>query len=192
MGKFKAPKWDGDFERWSKLLTSYLRLLERTVTNGEIVAAIIVALSEPNALPNGDKIVDIILELDDCELYPEQDTPLLEGETSGNLTNGTFHLRDELRKSDGVANIYKTLQDKFGEKEEVKLFSWYEEFESLKKGNDESMNDFIIRFERLYKKLERNEVKLPEIIQAYRLLKSANVGSNEKLVRMGVGSENLT
>ena len=94
MGKFKAPKWDGDFERWSKLLTSYLRLLENTVSNGEIVAAIIVALSESSALPNGDKLVDIILELDDSELYPEQDTPLLEGEKSGNLTNGTFHLKE--------------------------------------------------------------------------------------------------
>ena len=54
------------------------------------------------------------------------------------------------------------------------------------------MNDFIIRFERIYKKLERNEVKLPEMIQAYRLLKSANIGTNEKLVRMGVGTEQMT
>ena len=40
MGKIKAPKWDGDFERLSKLLISWLRLLENTVKNGEIVASI--------------------------------------------------------------------------------------------------------------------------------------------------------
>ena len=169
MTKFKnGPKWEGDFERWSKLLTSWLRLSDKDVTNGEIVAAIIVGLSDSPKLKNGDNVVDIILELDDAELYPTNDTRRLEGEDQPDLKSGIFQLKDELRKSTGFANIYKTLQTKYGEREETKLFTWYEEFESLKKNKEESMNDFVIRFERLYKKLERNDVKLPGLIQAYR------------------------
>lgn len=193
MTKFKkGPKWDGDFERWSKLLTSWLRLSDKDVTNGEIVAAIIVGLSESPRLKNGDNVVDIILELEDTELYPEQDTPKLEGEKQTDLKNGVVQMKDELRKSDGLANIYRTLQAKYGEREETKLFSWYEEFESLKKTKEESMNDFVIRFERLYKKLERNDVKLPDLIQAFRLLKSADLGRSEMMVKMGVGPEKMT
>ena len=80
MTKFKkGQKWDWDLKRWSQILTSSLRLSGTSVTNGEIVAAIIVGLSKSANFKNGDNVVDIILELDDTELYPSQDTKKLEG-----------------------------------------------------------------------------------------------------------------
>ncbi len=54
------------------------------------------------------------------------------------------------------------------------------------------MKDYIIKFERLYKKLERKGMKLPDIMLAYRIMKSANLGKDETLVKVTVGSDTMT
>ena len=42
----------------------------------------------------------------------------------------------------------------------------YEEFEQLMKKDTESMKDYINKFERLYKNLERKGMKLPDMVLA--------------------------
>ena len=54
------------------------------------------------------------------------------------------------------------------------------------------MKDYIIRFERLYKKLEHNGMTLHDTLRAYRLMKSANLGKDELLAKVGMGSEPMT
>ena len=181
MGKMRGPKWDSDFERWKKILLSWLRLQEKEKSNSEIVAAIILGLSESTRLKNGESVVDVILELEDSELYPEDDN-----------SEVLFQLKDTARPIKGLSNIINTLQTKYGEREDIKMFKFYEEFESLVKNKNETMKDFIIKFETLYKKLERSGMKLPDLMLAYRLMKSANLGKDEIFAKVGVGAETMT
>ena len=51
------------------------------------------------------------------------------------------------------------------------LFNSYDEFDTLKKETGQEMKDYILKFERLYKKLERGDIKLPDIMLAYKLMK---------------------
>lgn len=192
MGKLRGPKWDKDFERWKKLITSWLRLVDKNSENSEIVAAVILGLSESAKLSSGENVVDMVLDLEDEELYPSREGAMPEGQAIGDWKVGVFKIKDELRVIGGLANIIKMLQGKYGVEEETLLFNWYEEFESLRKDKEESMKDFINRFDRLYKKLERNELKLPEVVLAYRLMKSANLGKDELLAKVGVGVDGLT
>ena len=203
MGKLKGPRWDSDFDRWKKILLSWLRLQEKTTSNNEIIAAIILGLNESPKLKNGDSVVDVILELDEDELYPE-DIPPLENkgaetsdtevkqeekpETAAKSLEKKFQLKDDSRPIPGLSKILETLKSKYSENEEVQLFHWYEKFECLVKNPNESMRDFIIKFEHLYKKLEKKDMKLPDVMLAYRLMKSANLGKDEMLAKVGVGN----
>ena len=181
MGKLRGPRWDVDYEKWRKLLLLWLRLQDKDTTDGEIVAAVILGLSESQNLKNGDSVIDIVLDLDDSELHPAAVT-VPQGTED---TRQKYQLKDESRPIDGLTNILNTLKSKYGAREEVQLFKCYEEFESLIKDRNECMNDYILKFERLYKRLERNSMVLPDLVLACRLMKSANLGKDEILVGFG-------
>ena len=79
MARLRGPRWDSNYERWRKILLSWLRLQDKDKTNDEIVAAVILGLNESSTLPTGDSVIDIILGLGEEELYPPQ-LPALEND----------------------------------------------------------------------------------------------------------------
>ena len=52
-------------------------------------------------------------------------------------------------------------------------FLVYEEFEKFKRPHDMDMNDYINAFDRLNNRLIEHDMKLPEGVLAFRLLKGA-------------------
>ena len=183
MGKLRGPKWDNNYERWRKILVSWLRLQDRNRSNSEIVAAVILGLSESSKLKNGENIVDIILDLDDDDLYPTSEVM--------DDIDEKFQLKDEKRTIPGLSTIILTLKSKYGERDDIILFNLYDQFDSLKKDEGQDMKDYILKFEQLYKKLERKDVKLPDIMLAHKLMKGANLGKDEMIARVGMGTEEM-
>ena len=192
MGKLKGPIYNGDFEKWRKLITIWTRSLDEKTTNDEIVSAVILGLNQSSGY---DEVVDIVLDLDQDELYPDESdyeemseleekpktepaTPLSQEEQDAQKeeekkksdAKKQIPLKKGLRKIPGLNAILIALKEKYGTREEEKLFSYYEEFESLKRDKAKTMNDYIIKFESILRKLTKNKVVIPDIILAYRLL----------------------
>jgi len=206
-----APKWNNSFDRWKKLLLIWLRSIDSTVNNTDIVSAVILGLSDSGTdRDSGENVLDFVLELEEEELYPvdgddkypdlseiedaAEKKRLIDDWKTKQANRTTAHpdkkvtLRHEERVIPGLNNIIMTLKQKFGVREEEKMFSSYEEFESLKRRKDQSMNDYLLKFEGLNKKLTHNKIEIPDIILAYRLLKGANLGKDEKLARTSVAT----
>lgn len=178
MGKLKSPLFTSsiDFDRWKKLMSSWIRTIPKNSSNNEIVAAIVVSCSNAQSR---EGTLDLILDLDEKELYPEP-MPPLEGDAAREMAAPCD------RKIPGLELIYKTLENKYGTKEEEKIFKYYEDFETLKRDPKSTMNDYIIKFESALRKLINSGIVFNDTILAYRLLKSASLGPDEKLVRTSV------
>ena len=72
----------------------------------------------------------------------------------------------------GLNAIITALNNKFGIKQEEKMFRDYEEYATLSRDkSSETMNDYIIKSETLTRKLAKHKIVLPDIVVAYNLLK---------------------
>ena len=127
MGKVKGPRFDEgtDLDKWMKLLKSWVRTLPATTTNDEVVAAIIMGLSDTTSKSDA---LDLVLEIDDDKLYPPIAPP----------ADGTAPIAPPINRSDinsipGLKEILDVFKDKYGESEEEKAFQSYEAFENLKR-----------------------------------------------------------
>ena len=203
MAKLKAPKWGGNYERYKKLLLIWLRTLESTRTDEEIVSAVILSLEESQA-HNKEQVCDLILDLDEKELYPDMaekaevaDTVVGQARTDAINTYIAEQLRahpnlkisvgKEGRLILGLNKILAALREKFDLKQEEKIFRDYEEYARLARDKPkESMNDYILKSEALLRKLTKHKIELPDIVKAYNLLKGANLGKDETLARTSV------
>ena len=80
----------------------------------------------------------------------------------------------------GVAEIISKLNGLYLKDKAQSAYEAYDAFETFKRPDNMSMNDFIIEFERLYKKSENFGTKLSTDVLAYRLLKSANISKQHE------------
>ena len=69
MGKQKGPRFEEsmEFERWKKLLKSWIRSLPNTTTHDEVVSAVVMGLSDSTSKSDA---LDLVLDIADDELYP--------------------------------------------------------------------------------------------------------------------------
>lgn len=181
--KLRGPKYGNDIDRWRKILLAWIRLQAKAITDSEVVSAVILGLNESPKLQNGELVVDVVLDLEEDLLYPTAEA----GDEARK-----FIFKDGSRAIPGLEAIMNAMRDRFSPAEDVRLFSAYSEFESMEKHKDETMKDFINRFERMNKKLQRDNLDIPELLLGYRLLKSARLGSNEVIARVGASKGNLT
>lgn len=201
MGKFKGPAFPKtfEFEKWEKLLRNWIRTISKEVSNSEIVAAIISGLSD-SSTRNG--ALDAILDLDDAVLYQEMDDEHLicperyaemsdaqkktaiDGIKAEFDAEGKGHFRPSLRYIVGVERILATLQRKYGLTEDRKVFTYYEQLQSIRRPPTQSINDFICTFESHYRKLQSSGVTLHPAILGYTVLKACALSeTEEKLAR---------
>ena len=108
MGKLRGPRWDANFERWKKILCSWLRVQDKSQSDSEFVAAVILGLSDSSKLKSGENVADIILDLDDNELYP---TTRNYSEELDNLEK--FQLKDGQRSIPGLTAIIQTYAKRY-------------------------------------------------------------------------------
>ena len=71
MAKLKAPVWDGDYDKFKKLLLIWLRTIDTNSTDSDIVSAVILGLNKASEADN--RACDLILGIDEEQLYPDMD-----------------------------------------------------------------------------------------------------------------------
>ena len=92
----------------------------------------------------------------------------------------------KLTDKDGVKNVISKLDTLYLEDTYQSAYPAYENFEHFQRspGMHIIMKEFINEFELLYNKLRVLKLELPDGVLAYRVLKSANLSTeNEKLAR---------
>ena len=88
-----------------------------------------------------------------------------------------------LNADDGIEKLYQKLDTLFLEDANKVAFMAYKSFEKYQRQNDTPFEDFLINFNCHMAKLKEHNILLPEPVQAYRVLKSANLSSqNECLI----------
>ena len=102
---------------------------------------------------------------------------------------------EDRRKDDGsgVTLVLKELDALYEQNITQKLFSAYEDFENFSRPAEMSIAKFINDFELKAKVLNDLDVKLPESLLAFKLLKSSNLGEEcTRIVRVAVNTKNPT
>ena len=98
---------------------------------------------------------------------------------------------DELGAVDGVSKILTKLDSLFEKDKDTRTFLAFNEFYDYRRASGDNIVDFLVHFEHLYSKLKKFEVELPVGVQAFFLLKAANLSDeNERLARATCGEMN--
>ena len=91
----------------------------------------------------------------------------------------------------GVKKVIETLDKLYLKDENIQAYESYELFEKFQRPSGMNISDYIIKFESLYNKAKSHEMIIHDGVLAYRLLKSANLKSEEiQLVKATVGDIN--
>ena len=92
--------------------------------------------------------------------------------------------KEELGANDGVAKIVAKLDILFEKDINTQTFLAFNEFYEYRRSSGVNIIEFLVHYEFLYSKLTKLEVTLPEGVQAFFLLKAANVSDeNERLAK---------
>ena len=90
----------------------------------------------------------------------------------------------DIAKDDGVETIIRTLDEIFLQDETTRAFCAFGEFVEYRRGSGESFTKFILDFEKRYREVRKYDLTLNDKVQAYFLLKAANLSDeHERLVR---------
>ena len=81
----------------------------------------------------------------------------------------------ELGGNDGLNKIIEKLDSLFLKDESTRAYMAFKEFHQFKRSSGEHFADFIIKFEKLYNKLVKHDMALPEAVKGYFVLNAANI-----------------
>ena len=91
---------------------------------------------------------------------------------------------ENLNSDTGVVQLLAKLDELYLKDKDQLAYAAYDSFENFKRPPDMSIKDYLITFERLHHKILQYNIKLPEPVLAYRVLKSANISpEKEQLAR---------
>ena len=93
----------------------------------------------------------------------------------------------DLNADHGFDIVIRELDSVYLKDETTRAFCAIEEFHSYKRSSAENFGDFIVKWEHLYQKIVRFDMKFPEGVKAYFLLNAANMSAEyEKLAKTTV------
>ena len=96
---------------------------------------------------------------------------------------------EEIGSDDGLELIMGKLDKLYLTEKNQRIYMALEDFENFRRSENGSMSEFIIEFERRHNKVVAFECSYPDGVLAYRLLKAANLSSqNEQLCRATIGT----
>ena len=89
---------------------------------------------------------------------------------------------NDLAGADGVKTITDKLDEIYLKDKNTQAYQNFQEFYQYRRASGETFNEFIVQFEKLYTKIVKYDMVLPDGVKAFFLLKSANfTEDNEKL-----------
>ena len=86
---------------------------------------------------------------------------------------------EDLNKENASTQILDCLDKVYQKEESETTYQLYEEFESYQRPQNMAINDYIQEFEKKRKKNADKGIEIPDVVLAYRLLKSANITENQ-------------
>ena len=89
---------------------------------------------------------------------------------------------DDLKKDDGLDTLIAFLDSHLKKDDLADSQEKFEEFEDFERKEGMSITEYIASFDFLYRKMEKLKMKLPMEILAFKLLRKANIGKEEKLL----------
>ena len=91
---------------------------------------------------------------------------------------------EDLNQENAATQILDCLDKVYQKDESETTYELYEEFESYQRPQNMSINEYIQEFEKKRKKNSDKGLEIPDVVLAYRLLKSANITDNQhRMVR---------
>ncbi|XP_057302644.1 uncharacterized protein LOC130636814 [Hydractinia symbiolongicarpus] len=98
----------------------------------------------------------------------------------------------DLNKEDGIDTLIAFMDNLFKKDELTDMYKHYTNFDRYKRKSDETMESYIIEFEKLCNKTKKFDMALPESVLAFKLLDGACLKhSDRKLVLTGVNYEEV-
>ena len=89
---------------------------------------------------------------------------------------------DLLKDEDGVETIIKFLDDVFKKDELSEVYEHYVNFDRYKRDSKETMDRYILEFEKLYNKTKKFKMDLPQSVLAFKLLENSGLKHNDRLL----------
>ena len=87
-----------------------------------------------------------------------------------------------LKAEDGFESVLQFF-DKLLKKDDLAdLWQKFDDFEEVRREQNQSISEYIAKFDHVYKKLSKHSIKLPSEILAFKLLKNANIKGDERLL----------
>ena len=83
---------------------------------------------------------------------------------------------------DGGVNTFKTFMDGLFKKDDLtETYERYVEFDRFVRVSTQSIDEFIMEFDKLYNRAAKRDIKLPEVVKAFKLLEAAKLSHQDKL-----------
>lgn len=137
------------------------------------------ALNEKISYSNWKKEITIWDKF--TSLKPEQKGPAVFFQLDGEARDAIRELGDDLTNPDkGLKDVLSALDKMYLKDSCILAYESYETFESFKRPNSMSINDYVIKFEALFRTAKSHEMDIPDGVLAYRLLNNANLSEDKK------------
>ena len=86
----------------------------------------------------------------------------------------------DLNKDDGMTKLLTKMDSVFKKKTVDEASETCHAFEKFKRSNEDTISDYIVRFEHLCSKAKNIDMTLPETVSAYKLLEGANLSQQKR------------
>ena len=87
-----------------------------------------------------------------------------------------------LNAENGLEKLIEFFDKTLGKDDLVDILEKFEEFEDYERECDQSVNDFISKFDQKYNKILKNKIVIPSEILAFKLLKRDDISKSEKML----------
>ena len=106
------------------------------------------------------------------------------------LQNGKTETVDDVeKKTSGLDCLLEVLDGIYLKDLAKEKFKSYDSFRKLTLSDTQNVRDFILTFEKVVKQMEEHDIKLPQAVLAYELLRSCNVSEYKYSVAIAICGE---
>ena len=97
----------------------------------------------------------------------------------------------ELKKENGISTVLELLDIHLKKDEMTDILEKFEEFENFERKEGQSIHEYVSMFDFKYRTIEKKQMNLPPEILAFKLLRKANITTEEHLIILtGMNFEN--
>ena len=83
----------------------------------------------------------------------------------------------------GGVEKFKQFMDSLLKKDDLtSTYECYVQFEQFKRSGKQTVDEFLIEFDKLYNRADKRGVKLPDVVKAFKLLDASDIDSTGKMM----------